>query len=203
MTFLDRPLTSTEQAMIQAAMADDQLEAARLATVLDTEDRDMDARLTRADALADAALYYAMVLGWPVFPLRPGQKRPLTRHGFKEATTSETQVRQWWEETPDANIGLPTGQAFDVIDIDTREAITTAMRLGLPAHGDGLLAAVMTPRGWHLYIPTTGTGNRAGVIDGVDYRGRGGYVVAPPSIVGGRRYRWEITPQATVEEKAA
>ena len=37
--------------------------------------------------------------------------------------------------------------------------------------------------------------NRAGIIDGVDIRGNGGYVVAPPSIhKNGNRYEWEYSP---------
>jgi hypothetical protein len=37
----------------------------------------------------------------------------------------------------------------------------------------------------------TGLGDRAGILPGFDFRGRGGYVVGPPSVhPGGHRYRW-------------
>jgi Bifunctional DNA primase/polymerase, N-terminal len=48
-----------------------------------------------------------------------------------------------------------------------------------------------------IYLTPTGSSNRAGLLDHVDWRGRGGYVVAPPSRHGGgRRYRWLRPPTA-------
>lgn len=48
-----------------------------------------------------------------------------------------------------------------------------------------------TGSGWHHYLAASGAGNRAGLLEHVDWRGRGGYVVAPPSQhVSGTRYRW-------------
>lgn len=196
-SFLNRTLTDQEQAYADAAMAGDQDAAARLLALLDQQDTDRIARLTQPGALAASALWYATVLAWPVFPLRPGDKRPLTQHGFKDATTSEDQVRAWWEQTPDANIGLPTGHAFDVIDVDSPAAITAGIQAGLlPGWDDpDLLATVMTPRGWHLYVTPQGVGNDAGFIDHIDYRGAGGYVVAPPSTVNHRTYQWDQAPK--------
>jgi Bifunctional DNA primase/polymerase, N-terminal len=50
---------------------------------------------------------------------------------------------------------------------------------------------VRTGSGWHLYLASTGAGNRAGLLDHVGWRGRGGYVVAPPSRhANGTRYWW-------------
>jgi hypothetical protein len=68
------------------------------------------------------------------------------------------------------------------------------------------LGKVLTPRpgGMHLYVPAGfgGDGNRAGIAPGVDYRGRGGYVLAPPSLLDpydgcpqGGAYRFLTTPQ--------
>jgi hypothetical protein len=56
---------------------------------------------------------------------------------------------------------------------------------------------VYTPRGGrHLYVAPSGDGNAANFRPGLDYRGAGGYVVAPPSIgPNGKRYDW-ITPLA-------
>jgi hypothetical protein len=45
--------------------------------------------------------------------------------------------------------------------------------------------------GWHLLYAPTGLGNRVGLLPGVDWRGHGGVIVAPPSIhASGRAYRW-------------
>ena len=72
-------------------------------------------------ALLEAALKYEQ-RGWAVFPLRPRGKEPLTRHGFKNASTSEAQICQWWSEWPDANIGLATRKSgLVVVDVDTKE----------------------------------------------------------------------------------
>ena len=71
--------------------------------------------------MLNAALEYA-ARGWPVFPLVPRGKTPLTAHGFKDATTDEAQIRIWWTETPDANIGTPTGLVTrrSVVDEDNK-----------------------------------------------------------------------------------
>lgn len=204
MSFLSRPLTPLEHDYLDAAQRGDQAETARLEAMIDAEDAETVRRLTQPGVLGAAAVWYADTLGWPVFPLVPGEKRPATPHGFKDATTALNQIESWWRAVPDANIGLPTGDRFDVIDIDRATAITAALQGGILPDWDGthggLLATVMTPRGWHLYVPPTGIGSGADMIPGIagiDYRGAGGYVVAPPSRVGGRLYRWDAAPDLT------
>lgn len=63
------------------------------------------------------ALSYAEQ-GFPVFPCQPGSKKPLTPHGFKEATTDPKQIQQWWTQWLDANIGIPTGSRSGLIALD-------------------------------------------------------------------------------------
>ena len=65
-------------------------------------------RVAEETSLAAAALRYAN-LGIPVFPCVPGGKQPLTPNGFHDATSVARVVHGWWQRTPDANIGLPTG----------------------------------------------------------------------------------------------
>src|SRR3954447_22191634 len=70
----------------------------------------------------DDALAYA-ARGWPVFPLRPGEKVPLIAkaaggNGCHDATCDEAQIREWWGRRPAANIGLAAGAAFWVLDVD-------------------------------------------------------------------------------------
>src|SRR5690606_23413178 len=112
--------------------------------------------------------------------------------GFKDATTNLAQVRAWWTATPDANIGIPTGHGFDVIDIDPPDGPLSLLELRDAGLVPEVIGKVITPRyGDHLYVRASGDGNTAGLLPGIDYRGLGGYVVAPPSIgPNGVRYTW-------------
>lgn len=146
----------------------------------------------RVPSLAGAALWYAEH-GLMVFPLQPGGKRPYSgTHGLKDGSTDPGQIRSWWSARPDSNIGLCTGHVVDVIDIDGPVGVKQwADHLARPNGLGEVIGIVNTPRagGTHLYRPATGAGN--GHMEGLDYRGIGGYVVAPPSVSPtGQRYRW-------------
>lgn len=148
--------------------------------------------------LLEVALIYAD-LGWPVFPCKPRGKTPITEHGLKDASTDLDQIGAWWDRTPDANVAIATGVAFDVLDVDVLERDEVGNVIGTPLDAwlpnDSPLIAgptVATGKGAHVYFATTGIGNRAGVIPGVDWRGQGGYVIAPPSVhPNGAIYRFE------------
>lgn len=153
---------------------------------------DLQKRLASPAVLLEAALWYANQ-GLPVFPCQPGGKTPATTHGFKDATTDLEVIRTWWRQTPAANIGLPTGGRYDVLDIDGPPGYRSVAKLAdtgrLPEFYAG---RVITARGgMHYYLPATGAGNAAGFRPGLDYRGAGGYVIAPPSrAASGRHWRW-------------
>jgi hypothetical protein len=130
--------------------------------------------------------------GVPVFPCQPGGKAPITRHGFKDATADRAVVARWWGRVPDANIGMPTGAAsgWDVVDVDVRDdgsgygRLADAARAGLTG---GWILRVGTPSGGsHLYYPADPARPQRSWAAGrahVDFRGDGGYVVVPPSVV--------------------
>jgi hypothetical protein len=173
------------------------------------------------EPLAAAAVAYAG-LGYRVLPLHhplPGSgtqestmrcscrdpacgaigKHPLTPHGLKDASSDPGQLARWWRRWPYANIGLVTGELADVLDIDGPAGRAALRRLAadhdLPLHGP----LAQTGSGWHLYLVPTGSANRAGLLEQVDWRGRGGYVVAPPSRhASGRHYRWRRPLTATL-----
>lgn len=144
------------------------------------------------DARLAAALRYAAA-GWPVLPVIPGEKIPATAHGVHDASTDPDRVTAWWKASPGRNVGIATGAPGpDVLDIDVHPdgsgfpAFNRLLREGLAPRP---MALVRTPRrGIHAYYK--GTGQRNGHLPAahVDYRSQGGYVVAPPSVVGGRRY---------------
>lgn len=141
--------------------------------------------------LEKAALAYAS-MGWPVLPLNPREKTPmgrLVRNGLKQATTDIGQIRTWWEMYPACNIGLRTGDAFDVLDLDGREAL-----VGLDAIATGYKhfgPVANTGKGWHMLFAPTGARNAANKVPKIDFRGQNGYIVAPPSIhPNGHHYQW-------------
>jgi hypothetical protein len=162
-------------------------------------------------SILDAALHYALVLRVPVFPCNPDDKRPLTVHGFKDASRDEAQVRAWWTRFPDAMIGIPTGEVSGVwvLDIDVDSVKGTN---GFPLWSEliarnGEIPSTLTsitPRGgrhlFFLWQPQLTIKSTQGVPgDGIDIRSNGGYVILPPSIrADGAEYRWDsqagITP---------
>ncbi|MFT4264107.1 MAG: bifunctional DNA primase/polymerase [Nocardioides sp.] len=130
--------------------------------------------------------------GIPVLPCVPGGKRPLTTHGFHEASADRRVIESWWRRHPEANIGVPTGTAggVDVVDVDIHrsgsgfEAIQQARRAGLI---DGWAWMVRTPSGGlHAYfLRTDDLPQRSWQLPSkhIDFRGDGGYIIVPPSRV--------------------
>lgn len=146
--------------------------------------------------LGDAAVIYAQ-WNWPVFPLRSCQKVPATKHGFKDATTDIDRIRAYWSANPDANIGIATGHAFDVIDVDLPDGPAQWHEMSTEPGAPDVHGIVSTASGGrHFLIAPTGIGNKARIRPGIDYRGDGGYVVAPPSWLGdhGHKWTWVVKP---------
>lgn len=189
-------LDDTDRALDAALAAGDLAEFERLAAAADAEQEARRQRLAEPGALATAAAWYAGH-GIAVFRLRPGTKIPLANsRGFKDATTDADIVRGWWSSTPTANIGMPTGLRWNVIDVDGPPGYASLADLRDKGLLPDVLARAWTPRGGqHLYVAPTGDGNAAGVRPGLDYRGTGGYVVLPPSVgPNGQRYDWITAP---------
>lgn len=150
-------------------------------------------------SLHSAALWYVSI-GLHVFPLQAGSKIPFKgSRGCKDATTDPAQVTAWWAAQPEANIGIATGHLVDVVDIDghagQRSRVANWDDIFAKIDADGV-AKVLTPRvgGMHIYVPTTGDPNSTNIVPSVDYRGLGGYVVAPPSRTPEGHYRFLGSP---------
>lgn len=159
------------------------------------------------DKLQKHAQYYAK-MGLPVFPCKPKDKVPATPHGCKDATTDHEQVAAWWDGIHLYNVGIATGSGIVVLDVDINH--------NAGKYGDETLEELERQYGplpdtWmcltggggiHYYFAcddpalTVGTG----FSPGLDYRGAGGYVIAPPSThENGQEYEWEAahTPSNT------
>jgi hypothetical protein len=143
--------------------------------------------------LLEAAEHYA-AMGYAVLPCQPGEKRPLTKHGFRDASTDLGVVRGWWQRWPTANVGLVARGAL-VLDLDPGrpegwpgEERAAAMEALEPP-------MAQTPRGgyhvWFRRPANVGWTISAGKLaEGVDVRTDGGYVVAPPSHTSYGHYVW-------------
>lgn len=146
--------------------------------------------------LGAAAVTYSGGWNWPVFRLRPDSKLPATSHGFHDATADSATIVEEWQRHPTSNVGIATGavSGLVVIDVDpSGDETIRALTRTLGPLPTTLVAK--TPRGWHVYIRHPGGEVRcsAGRLGcGVDVRGDGGYVVAPPSRIGGSFYGWVL-----------
>lgn len=148
--------------------------------------------MARRETCCEAALQYAG-MGFRVLPVQPGRKVPFFPNWPILATSDAQLIREWFRRWPKANVGIACGGGLGVLDIDP-----PAVSLGWPGARKweelDVLGPPMvrTPReGYHLYFRAEGWRNSAGVIaPGVDTCGAGGFVVAPPSIVNRKLYRW-------------
>lgn len=127
--------------------------------------------------------------GIPIFPCVESGKAPAVEGGFKAATTDLATVEAWWAENPNYNIGMcPDDMGWAVVDIDPGGWDT--WHLLESVHGAVPTHEVETPRGgFHLYYSGTIPSSVQKLGAHVDTRGAGGYVLVPPSVVDGKKYR--------------
>jgi hypothetical protein len=145
----------------------------------------------------EAALAY-LARGWAVVAIVPGEKRPMVGwQRYQQQLPAEQEVDAWFGAQPDANVGIVTGAVSGllVLDVDPRHGGEESLQRLQAEHG----ALPPTPEvitgggGRHLYFahPGGSVRNRVALMPGIDVRGDGGLVVAPPSRhPSGRRYAW-------------
>lgn len=173
------------------------------------------------NVMLDYAVGYAEK-GWPVFPIhypiyvnntvscscsagdrcKKIGKHPATKNSFRDATRDPDQLRRLWGDRP-YNIGAPTGILFDVLDDDPAHGGDSSLQ-ELANSGSTLppTATSLTGGGGrHFFLKSVQgvkNNNTGKVGAGLDYKTRGGYVVAPPSLHrSGERYRW-VDPSADI-----
>lgn len=129
--------------------------------------------------LATALAYAAQ--GLPVFPCRANSKTPACPNGFHDASINIEQINAWWAEDPNYNLAIcPEHAGWCVVDEDGDTC---------PDLPDTF--TVRTPRGGqHRYFEGSlpSTVRKLFPNMAIDTRGRGGYVLVPPSIVDGQQY---------------
>lgn len=154
--------------------------------------------MTAPHPAREAALAYA-AHGWPVFPVAPRAKRPLTEHGKDDASADRERVVKWWKRWPDAGVAIATGQVsgLAVVDVDPRNGGDDGIEDLEAKHGRLPDSPVVLTGagGTHSYFGHPGgevpCRSNLGGFRGVDLKGDGGYVVAPPSIhPSGIAYTW-------------
>lgn len=129
------------------------------------------------------ALAYA-AQGIPVFPCIRGGKEPARGQSYLTATTDPETIRHIWAED-DYNLGVcPETAGWGVVDLDGAEGMAwEGLRQTPPTR------TVATPSGGlHLYFEGSLPCSVRKLGPGIDTRGRGSYVLVPPSVVDGKPY---------------
>jgi hypothetical protein len=139
-----------------------------------------------------AALGYRLGFDFSVIPIKPRAKVPMvTWQTYQTELADESQVLEWFTQWPDANVGIVTGKisGITVVDTDTDAGYGAVSKYLPPLF---LTPTARTQKGGrHLYFKyVPGLSNKVRVIDGVDVRGDGGFVVAPPSEGELGSYEW-------------
>lgn len=148
-------------------------------------------------AVAEAAHAYA-ARGWSVIPMQARGKRPLVVwREFQQRIADAEEIDRWFRHWPEANLGLVTGRisGLVVVDVDAAHGGPDSVAALEALHGPlpPTVEAATGGGGRHLYYahPGMAVANRVGLRPGIDLRGDGGCVVAPPSVhPSGRRYAW-------------
>ncbi|MBN2074215.1 MAG: bifunctional DNA primase/polymerase [Dehalococcoidales bacterium] len=114
-------------------------------------------------------------------------KVPLTKNGLKDATTNIELIDRWWTRHPVSNVGLAIPDGYFVLDVDIEHSGYESLEklqeitVELPK----TLLITTGSGGSHYWyktdVPIRNTARLAG-LDGLDIRGIGGYVIAPPSM---------------------
>jgi hypothetical protein len=155
----------------------------------------MEGKQMRKDQFIETALYYTEDLGFSIIPLKARDKRPALSSwvDYQKRIASKEEILSWADSSEELNIGIVTGSrsGIVVIDIDGAKGIESAEGLDIPKKDS---PTATTGKGYHVYCAYPDgyvIDNGVGVYPGIDIRGNGGYVVAPPSThPSGAEYTW-------------
>lgn len=169
------------------------------------------------EKMLKSAIAYAKYLNWHVFPvhsLNHGEctcgntnckqvaKHPITHNGLKAATNDLKVIQKWWgKQFPGAGIGVRTGNEsgifvldVDIHNVDGKETLESLVAQNRAAKPETVQSITGSGGAHYLFAYQDGIGNKVNFAPGLDIRGDGGYIIAPPSIhQTGRRYEWELS----------
>ncbi|MFA5324207.1 MAG: bifunctional DNA primase/polymerase [Smithella sp.] len=139
----------------------------------------------------ETALKYSSI-GYSVIPVKKDKTPLLPWELYQKERADEGKIRSWASKWPDMNIAIVTGSisGLTVVDCDSQEAIEAFEHM---IHDTYYTPIQNTPRGGRHYLCkyTEGIRNKAAVIEHMDIRSEGGYIVAAPSVNGtGKGYQW-------------
>jgi hypothetical protein len=149
----------------------------------------------------ESALHY-LSLGMSVIPVGKDKKPLIQWLEFQNRLPSTDEINEWFIKFNDPNIGIVTGKISNlfVVDVDSTEALIEVEKY-IP---DSLETPVVsTPRGGrHFYFRhIDGISNRANILEKVDVRTQGGFIVAPPSVNGnGKAWSWITGLDSTISD---
>src|SRR5262249_30984848 len=136
--------------------------------------------------------------GLAVFPCQPRGKAPACDAGLHAATTDPERIDRWWRAVPDLNVAIGTGtvSGFFALDVDGENGEASLRKLESARSTLPQTVEVITGKGRHCYFRSgrCKISNSVGLLgSGLDVRGDGGYVIAPPSMhPSGRPYVWSV-----------
>ena len=128
-----------------------------------------------------AALQY-LKMGFSIIPVQKNKKPLIAWEQFQKRRATEQEVRGWFKEKYESQIAIVTGSISGLVVIDIDDPTAGEIDRLIPEELTVPTAA--TPGGgFHLYFkaPSETMSNNTGTVKGCDFRGEGGYVVAPPS----------------------
>ncbi len=151
--------------------------------------------ISEAANFLDSATFYSN-RNIKVIPIRKQDKKPLTNHGWKDASDDKVVLQEWNRLFPNCNIGIPTGTINNIFVVDVDGEIGTQSLIALEnIYGKLDAPTVITGKGKHLYFKMPENidikCSTSKIAPHIDIRGNGGYVVVPPSIhENGNCYKW-------------
>ncbi len=140
-------------------------------------------------------------LGWRVFPVAAGEKRPLYRGWQGDATIEGELIGRYWRREPGPNIGIVCGEAFDAFDIEAAHLERLKAWISDEGHVLPWTPIARTGRGGiHILVQPLGIGGGRDLFLAGEHVGElksvGGFIVVSPSVTVGP-YTWLREPLDT------